>query len=96
MEKEEQGNQSILYFGNVSNLELFIVKYGEQFKLLTDREKEILTLVANGINNSAIGKNLGISQVEVQSHRFSIQTKLAINNKSGYIKYALAFGLISF
>lgn len=96
MGNEKQGKRTKLHFGKVSNLQLFIEKYGNQFELLSDKEKEILTLVANGVKNPAIGKHLEISQEAVQTHRLSIQTKLSVKNEADYIKYALAFGLIPF
>lgn len=96
MGSKKQGKRTEEYFGKVSNLQLFIEKYEKQFELLTGREEEILTLVVNGFKNAAIGKHLDISQEAVQTYRHTIQAKLSIKNEAGYIKFALAFGLIPF
>ncbi|MEX0780040.1 MAG: helix-turn-helix transcriptional regulator [Balneolales bacterium] len=68
----------------------------ELFETLTERELEILTLVADGQNNPTIAKHLGIKRVTVQNHRTSIREKLNIQNDSDYIKFALAYDLIKF
>lgn len=83
-------------FDKISSLQQFINKYGEQFDTLTDREVEILALIANGFKNPEIAKKLDIPRSRVQNHRAGIRKKLAIRNQTDYIKYALAFGLISF
>lgn len=83
-------------FGKVSNLQRFINKFSEKYETLTDREVEILALIANGLKNLEIADQLDISQATVQNHRSSIREKLDIDNQADYIKYALAFGLISF
>lgn len=83
-------------FGKISNLQKFINKYEKQFKTLSDRELEVLGLIANGIQNPAIAEHLNISRATVQNHRSNIRKKLAIKDQADYIKYALAFGLVSF
>lgn len=83
-------------FGEASNLQRFINKYGKSFKTLTAREVEVLTLIAGELNNAAIAGELGIDRKTVQNYRSSMRRKLAIKNETDYIKFALAFGLISF
>lgn len=80
----------------VSILQQFINKYEGKFNTLTEREVEILTLFAKGINKPAIAKQLNISRLAVQNHRSSIQSKLEIKSQADYMKYALAFGLVPF
>lgn len=94
--QEELGKRAMELFGKVSNLQRFIQKYEKQYKELTEREIEILTLVAGGMKNLDIAAHLKISRATVQNHRAAIRKKLSINNQADYIKYALAFGLISF
>lgn len=94
--QEESGKRVMELFCKASNLQRFIQKYRKQFKELSDREIEILRLVAKGMKNSAIALQLDISRATVQNHRTSIRKKLSITNQADYIKYALAFGLISF
>lgn len=97
MEKEVETRKRVMeLFSKVPNLQRFIQVNRNKFNELTDREIEILTLVAEGMNNSDIANRLEISRATVQNHRASIRKKLPINNQADYIKYALAFGLISF
>lgn len=97
MEKQDESVKRVTeLFGKVSNLQRFIQKYGKQFKELSKREIEILTLVAGGMKNSAIATRLEISRATVQNHRAGIRKKIPIKSQADYIKYALAFGLISF
>lgn len=94
--KEESLIRSQKLFQDASNLQRFIHKYEEKFNKLTDREIEVLTLVAKGLQNPAIAENLDISRSTVQNHRAGIRKKLAVGSQADYIKFALAFGLISF
>lgn len=96
MRKKEQIKKYETLFGKKTVLQQFINKYEKKFNTLTDREVEILTLIAKGINKSAIAERLNISQLAVQNHRLSIQGKLEIESQADFIKYALAFGLVSF
>ncbi|NOZ46554.1 MAG: response regulator transcription factor [Chlorobi bacterium] len=61
---------------------------------LTAREIEILTLIAEGLSNSAIGKRLYISPRTVDTHRTNLMKKLNINNIAGLVKYAIMHDLV--
>jgi len=61
---------------------------------LTDREVEILTHIAEGLNNREIGDKLFISQNTVDTHRKNIMRKLEVNNVAGLIKFAMKTGLL--
>lgn len=61
---------------------------------LTNREEEVLKLIANGYSNTQIGRLLEISHRTVDTHRTNIRNKLAVNNLAGMIKYALKTNLI--
>ena len=63
---------------------------------MTEREVEVLTLLATGLKNPAIAKRLGISRATVQNHRSRIRSKLNIKNQSDYIRFGLAYDLIQF
>lgn len=56
---------------------------------LTDREQEVLSLIAEGRTNSEVGRSLGISPKTVDKHRASLMEKLGIETRSGLIRYAL-------
>jgi two-component system response regulator NreC len=61
---------------------------------LTDREREVLTLVAEGLLNREIGERLGISPKTVARHRENIMRKLELHSRTELVKYAIKIGLI--
>lgn len=61
---------------------------------LTDREAEILRLIALGHTNSEIGGQLYLSVRTVESHRAHIQQKLRRSSRAELVRYALDHGLI--
>jgi two-component system invasion response regulator UvrY len=62
--------------------------------ILTSRETEILTLIAQGHSNVVIADRLHISPHTIHSHRKSIIRKLNIKSPTEFVIYALDFGLI--
>lgn len=62
---------------------------------LTPREREVLTLIAEGLTSREIAEELTISVNTVQTHRQNVMEKLDLHNKSELIKYAIRKGLIS-
>lgn len=56
----------------------FISEHEQKFALLTKREKEILSFIANGNTHTEISKNLYISSHTVSTHWRNIKKKLAI------------------
>lgn len=63
-------------------------------KLLTDREREVLTLIAQEMTNKQIAEELFISERTVETHRKNIFRKTQTHNLVGLIKYAYANNLI--
>ncbi|HEY3346658.1 MAG TPA: response regulator transcription factor [Nitrospirota bacterium] len=61
---------------------------------LTNREKEVLQLIAEGYTNNEIGNLMGISVKTVETHRAHIMSKLDIHDMAGLIKYAIKKGLV--
>ncbi|MEL7199623.1 MAG: response regulator transcription factor [Pseudomonadota bacterium] len=61
---------------------------------LTDREREVLSLIAAGFQNVAIGEKLFISPKTVEKHRASLMAKLGVNSVSGLLVHALREGLL--
>ena len=61
---------------------------------LTEREVEILRLIALGHTNSAIGEKLYLSVRTVESHRAHVQQKTSRTTRSELLRYALDHGLI--
>ena len=63
-------------------------------KILTDREKEVLKLVAEGRSSKEIASLLRISSKTVKVHRLNIMKKLDIHNIPELVKYAIKCELI--
>ncbi|MCC6927733.1 MAG: response regulator transcription factor [Gemmatimonadaceae bacterium] len=62
--------------------------------VLTNREREVLALVARGLLNKEIGAQLGISTRTVEAHRDSMVRKLGIRSAAGLTRFALEQGLL--
>jgi len=62
---------------------------------LTDRELEVLTLVAQGFTNKAIGVQLGISDRTVQGHLAHIFSKLHAGSRTEAVMRAMSLGWLS-
>ena len=62
---------------------------------LTEREREVLTLIAEGLTNKQIGEQLGISPKTVARHRDNITNKLNLSSRAELTRYAIQKGLIS-
>lgn len=62
---------------------------------LTEREVEILRLLAEGLSNKEIGDKIFISHRTVDTHRTNLMKKLDVHNVAGLIRFAIRNGLIS-
>jgi two-component system, NarL family, response regulator NreC len=61
---------------------------------LSEREREVLQLIAEGKNTKEIGSILGISTKTTDSHRANIMRKLHIPEVAGLVRYAVREGLV--
>ncbi|MBN1884128.1 MAG: response regulator transcription factor [Candidatus Krumholzibacteriota bacterium] len=66
----------------------------DDFSRLTNREREILQLIAEGFTSKEIGEQLFISVKTVENHRANIMSKLDIHDTAGLVRYAIKIGLI--
>jgi two-component system response regulator NreC len=64
------------------------------YRELTDREREVLKLIAEGYTNPEIGKLLHISVKTVQAHRGHIMEKLDLHRPAALVRYAIRKGLV--
>jgi two-component system response regulator NreC len=64
------------------------------YELLTDREKQVLRLVALGQSNKEVADSLGISVKTAMSHREHLMEKLRLRNRTDLIKFAIKKGVI--
>jgi NarL family two-component system response regulator LiaR len=62
---------------------------------LTPREREVLALMVEGLNNPQIGERLVISVTTVRSHVSSILSKLGVSNRAEAITLALRSKLVT-
>jgi len=61
---------------------------------LTDREKTILRLLAEGNSNKHVARELDISVRTVETHRRNIKRKLNVKTSAGLVKYAIENGIV--
>lgn len=67
--------------------------YKEVLNKITSREKQVIRLIAKGLNNKQIAEALYISHHTVESHRKNIRMKLRIKNNSELISYLKEIGI---
>lgn len=61
---------------------------------LSDRERDVLRLIALGHTNAEVAEQLYISIRTVESHRAHIQQKLRLSSRAELVRYALERGLV--
>ena len=62
---------------------------------LSQRERQVLELVGEGLNNHDIGKKLALSPKTIARHRERIMKKLNMHSRTEMVKFAIRTGLIS-
>jgi RNA polymerase sigma factor (sigma-70 family) len=63
-------------------------------EVLSERERQVLELVAEGLTNPQIGEQLGISHKTVARHRERVMNKLNLHSSTELVKFAIRSGLI--
>jgi two-component system nitrate/nitrite response regulator NarL len=66
----------------------------DPFGQLTDREREVLILIAEGQSNKEIAGKLGIGVRTIETHRERIMRRLDIHSVAGLTKFAIANGMV--
>ncbi|HEY9509067.1 MAG TPA: response regulator transcription factor [Verrucomicrobiae bacterium] len=66
-----------------------------QVTQLTNREREVLVHIADGLSNKEIASQLGVGVRTVETHRERIMRKLNIHSVAGLTKFAISQGLVS-
>ena len=66
----------------------------DSYHLLTDREKEVLQLLAEGRSNKDVASLLDLSLSTVETHRANLMQKLNLHNTAEIVLYAVRKGLI--
>jgi len=66
----------------------------DPYEALTDREKQVLKLVAEGRSNKEVAELLGISVKTAMSHREHVMEKLGVHNRTELVRFAIRRGVI--
>jgi DNA-binding NarL/FixJ family response regulator len=69
-------------------------KHGDPYASLTDREKQVLKLVAEGLSNKEVVGALGISVKTAMCHREHLMSKLDLHNRTELVRFALQKGVL--
>jgi DNA-binding NarL/FixJ family response regulator len=67
---------------------------GRQSDGLTEREREVLQLVAEGKTNQEIAEQLTVSIKTVQTHRAHLMRKINAHDRTELVKYAIRQGVV--
>ena len=62
---------------------------------ITRRQQEVLTYIAEGLNNREIADQLNISSRTVEVHRFNLMRRLQVTNVAQLIRHGLLMGLLT-
>lgn len=78
------------YIGNIKQ------GSADTYSLLSDREREVLALVAKGYANKEIAEQLVISVKTVETHKGNLMEKLQLKTRPELVAYALKKGLLGY
>ena len=67
----------------------------DSYGLLTEREREVLQLLAEGKSNKEAAGALGLSPYTVETHRTNLMQKLALHSTAEIVLYAVRKGIIT-
>jgi two-component system response regulator NreC len=65
-----------------------------RYDLLTDREREVLKLLADGLSIREVAARLERSVKTAQVHKYNLMHKLDVHHQTGLLKYAIAHRLV--
>lgn len=91
---EEVRNGRVYLSRDINKILITNLQNPEEGRLLTDREREILKLIAKEYSNKEIAEELFISERTVETHRKNIFKKTGTSSLVGLIKFAYANNLI--
>jgi two-component system, NarL family, response regulator NreC len=70
-------------------------KLQDSYDLLTEREREVLQLLAEGKSNKEVAGVLNLSPYTVETHRNNLMQKLGLHNTAEIVLYAVRKGIIT-
>jgi two-component system, NarL family, response regulator NreC len=65
-----------------------------RYEMLSDRERSVLRMVAEGFNGPEIGERLGITAKTVDTYKQRIEDKLGLAHRTEYVRFAIDAGLL--
>ena len=66
----------------------------DQFNTLSDRERDIVRLIASGYSAPEIGEQLKISSKTVDTYKQRVGEKIGLTHRADYVKFAMKLGLL--
>lgn len=75
-------------------VQAFLSKEDVPARIISDRERQVLQLVAEGKTTKEVAVMLGISIKTAESHRSNLMEKLDIHETAGLVRYAIKTGII--
>lgn len=70
------------------------LRFGERRPVVTDREREVLRLTADGLSASRIGQEMHLSPATVKSHLGKVYEKLGVSDRAAAVAAAIRLGLL--
>jgi two-component system, NarL family, response regulator NreC len=67
----------------------------DPYTILSEREREVLHLAAEGLGNTELAARLGISPRTVETHRANFMRKLGLQRQMDLVRYALRRGILA-
>ncbi|MCE7990974.1 MAG: response regulator transcription factor [Roseivirga sp.] len=61
---------------------------------VTEREKDVIRLIADGLNSAEIAEKLFVSSHTIDTHRKNILSKLQVKNSAGVIRFGIQTGIV--
>ena len=92
----EIGNGGVYLSPSVSGavVQAYLARSETPFDPLTDRERQVLQLVAEGNTTKEIALILGVAAKTAETHRVKVMDKLDIHSTAGLVRYAIRRGLV--
>ena len=75
-------------------VQAYLAKSDAPYDPLTDRERQVLQLVAEGNTTKEIALLLGVAAKTAETHRVKVMEKLDIHSTAGLVRYAIRRGLV--
>ncbi len=91
----EQGNRWLSSAISKTVIEGYLGRDGQEeyLPMLTERQKQILKMIAEGHSTKQIGGELNLSVKTIETYRTQIMSRLGIHDVAGLVRYAIKHGI---